>query len=82
MGWAVAGTGRSLKRRMSGEEMTLLEQMNGFTERRGKTISVNGVAWRYYRVSEGAPILWLTGGLRRAAGGFAAYVALLEQALS
>ncbi len=29
------------------------------------------MTWRYYRMGAGEPILWLTGGLRRAALGFA-----------
>jgi len=51
--------------------MTILEQMNCFSERFGKSIIVENTTWRYYRVGTGAPILWLTGGLRRAALGFA-----------
>jgi len=50
--------------------MTVLEQMKGFSERYGKQVVVNSVPWRYYRLGSGAPILWLTGGLRRAALGF------------
>jgi pimeloyl-ACP methyl ester carboxylesterase len=51
--------------------MTILEQMNGFAEQYGKQVVVDGTAWRYYRLGAGPPILWLTGGLRRAAFGFA-----------
>lgn len=51
--------------------MTILEQMNRFSARSGKRVIVDGRTWRYYRVGAGAPILWLTGGLRRAALGFA-----------
>ncbi len=51
--------------------MTILEQMNRFAEHYGRSISVNQTTWRYYRLGAGAPILWLTGGLRRAALGFA-----------
>ena len=51
--------------------MTILEQMNHFSDRYGKNVSVNQIAWRYYRLGAGTPILWLTGGLRRAALGFA-----------
>lgn len=51
--------------------MTILEQMNHFSDRFGKKVVVNNATWRYYRVGAGAPILWLTGGLRRAALGFA-----------
>jgi pimeloyl-ACP methyl ester carboxylesterase len=54
-----------------GEEMTILEQMYHFSDRFGKGVIVNNTTWRYYRVGAGAPILWLTGGLRRAALGFA-----------
>lgn len=51
--------------------MTILEQMNHFSDQFGKEVIVNNTTWRYYRVGAGAPILWLTGGLRRAALGFA-----------
>jgi pimeloyl-ACP methyl ester carboxylesterase len=50
--------------------MILLEQMNDFSNRFGKIITVNQIPWRYYRAGAGAPIFWLTGGLRRAALGF------------
>jgi len=49
--------------------MTVLEQMNRFSEGFGKSVVVNNTTWRYYRVGAGTPILWLTGGLRRAALG-------------
>ena len=51
--------------------MTILEQMNGFADRFGKQIRVDHTTWQYYRLGAGTPILWLTGGLRRAAFGFA-----------
>jgi pimeloyl-ACP methyl ester carboxylesterase len=51
--------------------MTILEQMNHFSDRFGKNIMVNNTTWRYYGLGAGAPIFWLTGGLRRAAFGFA-----------
>jgi len=51
--------------------MTILEQMNHFSDRFGKKVFVNNTTWRYYRLGAGAPILWLPGGLRRAAFGFA-----------
>jgi pimeloyl-ACP methyl ester carboxylesterase len=51
--------------------MTVLEQMNCFSDQYGKKINVNGVTWRYYRLGAGTPIFWLTGGLRRATLGFA-----------
>lgn len=52
-------------------QFSVLEQMNYFSNRFGKSVIVNNKSWRYYRVGAGAPILWLTGGLRRAALGFA-----------
>lgn len=51
--------------------MTIVEHMNCFSDRYGRSVSVNETTWRYYRLGAGAPILWLTGGLRRAAFGFA-----------
>jgi pimeloyl-ACP methyl ester carboxylesterase len=51
--------------------MTIMEQMNHFSDRYGKQIVVNNTTWRYYRLGAGAPIFWLPGGLRRAAFGFA-----------
>lgn len=51
--------------------MTIMQQMKCFTDRFGKKVIVNNTTWRYYRLGTGAPIFWLTGGLRRAAFGFA-----------
>jgi len=51
--------------------MTILEQMNHFSEQYGKKVIANNTTWRYYRLGAGAPIFWLPGGLRRAAFGFA-----------
>jgi len=51
--------------------MTILEQMKLFSDRCGKQVVVNNTSWRYYRLGAGAPILWPTGGMRRAAFGFA-----------
>lgn len=51
--------------------MTVLKQMDQFSDRFGKQVTVDGTPWHYCRVGTGAPILWLTGGLRRAALGFA-----------
>ena len=51
--------------------MTILEQMKYFSDRFGKKVVVNNTTWRYYRLGAGAPILWLPGGVRRAAFGFA-----------
>jgi pimeloyl-ACP methyl ester carboxylesterase len=50
--------------------MTILEQMKVFSDRFGKTVTVNHTTWRFHRLGSGSPILWLTGGLRRAAFGF------------
>lgn len=51
--------------------MTIVEQMNHFSDRYGKKVIVNNTTWRYYHLGAGTPILWLPGGLRRAAFGFA-----------
>jgi len=51
--------------------MTIREQMNHFSDRFGKKVVVDNTPWPYYRLGAGAPIFWLTGGLRRAAFGFA-----------
>lgn len=51
--------------------MTILEQMQSFASRYRKEITVGNITWRYYRLGKGAPLFWLTGGLRRAALGFA-----------
>ena len=51
--------------------MTVLEQLKSFSHKFGKEVIVNNISWRYYRLGAGAPIFWLTGGLRRAALGFA-----------
>lgn len=50
--------------------MNILERMHSFTQQYGKEITVNGTSWRYYSIGAGRPLLWLTGGLRRAAFGF------------
>jgi len=51
--------------------MRILEQINLFAERFGKQAVIYNNTWRYYRLGAGPAILWLTGGLRRAALGFA-----------
>jgi len=61
----------SLLIKAGGEVMAILEQMHCFSERFGKRVIVDNKTWHYYRLGVGAPILWLTGGLRRAALGFA-----------
>lgn len=55
--------------------MTVVDQMKRFSARFGKQVDVDRVQWRYYRLGAGSPVLWLTGGLRRAALG----AAFLEQ---
>ena len=50
--------------------MAILEQMNRFSGQFGKNIFVDQTSWCYYRLGTGAPILWLTGGLRRSGLGF------------
>ncbi len=50
--------------------MSIQEAINRFSHQYGRMIEVDGVPWRYYRLGNGSPILWLTGGLRRAAVGF------------
>ena len=51
--------------------MTILEYMERFSHQYGKSVRVKQITWRYYRLGAGMPILWLTGGLRRAALSFA-----------
>jgi len=51
--------------------MPVLDQINSFSAQYGKRLAVNGTTWRYYRIGRGAPVFWLTGGLRRSALGFA-----------
>lgn len=47
--------------------MTILDQMERFAGQHGKQVMVEEVPWRYYRLGAGTAVLWLTGGLRRAA---------------
>lgn len=42
-------------------------------------LSVEGLPWRYYRLGQGPPVLWLTGGLRRAALACASLTLLAER---
>ncbi len=51
--------------------MTILEQLERFTNQFGKDVTIRDTNWRYYRLGAGSPIFWLTGGLRRTALGFA-----------
>jgi pimeloyl-ACP methyl ester carboxylesterase len=51
--------------------MTVAEEMGRFSARFGRELVVDGTQWRCYRLGAGPPVFWLTGGLRRAALGFA-----------
>ena len=46
---------------------TSFDDVDRFANRYGKRVLVDGVRWPYYRLGAGTPVLWLTGGLRRAA---------------
>ncbi len=59
--------------------MTVVDRMERFSGQFGKHLVVEGVGWRYYRRGVGTPVLWLTGGLRRAALGFAFLERLAER---
>lgn len=52
-------------------EDTILAQVRRFSAAHGKELTVAGTMWRYYRLGSGPAVVWLTGGLRRAALGFA-----------
>lgn len=43
------------------------DDIDRFANRYGKRVLVDGARWTYYRLGTGTPVLWLTGGLRRAA---------------
>jgi pimeloyl-ACP methyl ester carboxylesterase len=49
----------------------ILSRIRDFSSKYGHDIVVDGTKWRYYRLGDGPPVFWLTGGLRRAAFGFA-----------
>jgi pimeloyl-ACP methyl ester carboxylesterase len=51
-------------------ENPILAQMRRFSAAYGKQLSVDSLRWRYYRLGDGPAVVWLTGGLRRAAFGF------------
>ncbi len=51
--------------------MTVLDHIHDFSARYGRQITVGAHTWCYYRLGVGSPVLWLTGGLRRAALGYA-----------
>lgn len=49
---------------------SVLAQIQRFSAIYGKELTVSGLGWRYYRLGSGPAVVWLTGGLRRAALGF------------
>lgn len=49
----------------------VLEQAARFADDHGHTVASGRSTWRYYRLGAGPVIVWLTGGLRRAALAFA-----------
>jgi pimeloyl-ACP methyl ester carboxylesterase len=48
----------------------VIDQMERFSRLHGHELAVDGTRWRYYCLGTGSVLLWLTGGLRRAAYGF------------
>ena len=48
----------------------VLHAMEAFSQRYGRDLAVGSTRWRYYALGRGPAVLWLTGGLRRAAFGF------------
>lgn len=52
------------------EGPSVLSGARRFASTYGRELTVGGVRWRYSRLGSGPPVLWLTGGLRRAALGF------------
>ena len=51
--------------------MEVFEQAARFADDHGRTTTSGGWTWRYYRLGTGPVVVWLTGGTRRAALGFA-----------
>lgn len=49
----------------------VLQAMDRFSEQYGRDLTVQSRRWRYHALGQGPAVLWLTGGLRRAAFGFA-----------
>jgi pimeloyl-ACP methyl ester carboxylesterase len=49
----------------------VLRAMHDFSDQYGRDLAVSSTRWRYYALGQGSTVLWLTGGLRRAAFGFA-----------
>jgi pimeloyl-ACP methyl ester carboxylesterase len=52
------------------QDNPILTQMRRFSATYGRELTDAGLRWRYYRLGSGRPVVWLTGGLRRAAFGF------------
>jgi pimeloyl-ACP methyl ester carboxylesterase len=48
----------------------VLQAMRSFSQRHGRALTVQSTRWRYHALGQGPAVLWLTGGLRRAAFGF------------
>jgi len=48
----------------------VLQAMERFSLQHGRDLAVGPTRWRYYALGQGPAVLWLTGGLRRAAFGF------------
>jgi pimeloyl-ACP methyl ester carboxylesterase len=60
--------------------MTILEETSSFEKENARTLISGGRVWKYYRLGRGgSPVLWLTGGLRRAALGYAFLMKLAER---
>lgn len=50
--------------------MQILDAMRSFEIQYGKSLTGDQQNWHYYRLGQGTPVLWLTGGLRRSALGY------------
>jgi len=48
----------------------VLQAMRRFSTHHGRELTAGATRWRYYALGQGPAVLWLTGGLRRAAFGF------------
>jgi pimeloyl-ACP methyl ester carboxylesterase len=49
----------------------ILAGIDRFSQQHGRDVTVQSTRWRYYALGQGPVVLWLTGGLRRAAFGLA-----------
>jgi pimeloyl-ACP methyl ester carboxylesterase len=61
--------------------MTIWQNIQQFSKDHGQKITVAGTIWQYYRLGTGSPVLWLTGGLRRAAAGASFFEKLADNHL-